>query len=253
MRRNVVFRRSWCLLWSLVGAAAMVPATAARADVMQYSILSDAQLDSRDATFNYGASTSVKVVVSGTDGSLSRAVFQIPSAVWDTPGIVVSAKVYFYVWNDQTLGRDVRLHPLTQGFVEGTGKGAATGDGATWLSYDGTNLWNTAGGDYDALVGVDAVKPSEGFGWFTWDITALWNDPNLRSFGGILKMSDESDPGYPNQPRAPLSSSESTQYPHPYVEVTSVPEPCSGILFLAGSILMVGVILRRGQLPVLSR
>jgi hypothetical protein len=252
MRRNVAICRWWCLMCSLFGTAAMAPAATAYADMMQYPILSDAQLDSRDATSNFGASTSVKVVVNGTDGSLSRAVFQIPSAVWDTAGIVVSAKVYFYVWDDQTLGRDVRLHPLTQGFVEGTGTGSVTGDGATWLSYDGTNLWNAAGGDYDALVGVDAVKPSDDFGWFTWDITAMWNDPNLRSFGGILKMSDESDPGYPNQPRAPLSSSESTKYPHPYVEVTSVPEPCSGILFLAGSILMIGVILRRGRLPAMT-
>jgi len=231
-----------------VGAATTFAANAALADIVQYAITSDTQLDSRDPAFNFGLSTSAKVVVNGTDGSIARAVFQIPDEVWDTPGTIVSAKVYFYVWNDQTLGRDVRLHPLTQEFVEGSGKGSATGDGATWLTRDGANAWNTAGGDYDPLVGVDAIKPSEGFGWFTWDITSLWNDTNLRSFGAILKMSDESDPEYPNQPRAPLTSSESTQYPCPYVEVSSVPEPGSGMLFLAGNALLVGLILRRRRL-----
>ena len=36
----------------------------------------------------------------------------------------------------------------------------------------------------------------------------------------MLKMSDESDPGDPNMPRAPFTSSEGPASERPYVEVT---------------------------------
>jgi hypothetical protein len=260
MKNNLGICGSWCLWFSLAGIAAMPPATAAKAETIQYPIVSDVQLDSQSPTLNFGVSATAKAVVNGQDGSLAHAVFQIPSEVWNTPlESIVSAKVCFYAWKDQTLGRNVRLHPLARGFAEGTGNGAATGDGATWLSYDGTNLWDTAGGDYESGVWAEALKPSEGFGWFSWDISgaSLWNNSNLRSFGAILKMGDESDPGYPNMPRAPFSSHESTSYPHPYVEITTgavaVPEPATAAMLLAGGLLVAGVGFRRRHLPAVSR
>jgi len=238
-------RRRWRLLFCLAGVAIAAAPTATHAETIQYPIVSETQLDNRDPTSNFGAGTSAKVVVNGMDGSVARAVFQIPAAVWDTPGSILSAKVWFYAWSDETMERDVRLYPLARGFVEGTGKGAQTNDGATWLTYDGIQAWTTPGGDYNPSVWVDAVKPSEGFGWFSWDITdpSLWDNPDLRAFGALLRLSDESDPGYPDMPRAPLSTHESTAYPHPYVEVTAIPEPGACVMLLTGGVLVAGMVL----------
>lgn len=111
------------------------------------------------------------------------------------------------------------LHPLIRGFAEGTGDGTPSGDGATWQTYDGTNWWTCTGGDYGCSVLVDADKLSN---WFSWDITPLWNNTNLRSFGAMLMMNDESDPGYSNIPRAPFTSSDGPANERPYVEVTYV-------------------------------
>lgn len=238
MKRVVRSYWPWCWLSLLAGVAALGPATVIRAETIQYLITSDTQLDSQDPTANFGASTSAKVVVNGNNDTLARAIFQIPSAVWNQADSLASAKVYFYVWNDQTLGRNVQLCPLTRAFVEGTGTGSETADGATWLTYNGDNAWTTPGGDFDSAVAVDATVPADGFGWFTWDITSLWNNTDLRDNGAILMMSDETNPGYPNMPRAPFASSESMGYPRPYLEVTMVPEPGTWLMLLTGGVVM---------------
>ncbi|NLX12255.1 MAG: hypothetical protein GXY44_01195 [Phycisphaerales bacterium] len=197
-------------------------AVAAQPVIEQHAITIDAQIDSRDPTFNYGLSTTAKVLVNGLDGSLTRTLFAFPSEIWSIGHErLVSARVWFYVWFDQTGTRTVRLHPLTRVFAEGTGDATLSGDGATWLSSDGQTMWTTAGGDYDPGFYVDAV---EGGNWFSWDITALWDNEGLRSYGAILKMNDESDPGYPNMPRAPFTSSEGPANERPYVEILYQPE-----------------------------
>jgi hypothetical protein len=188
--------------------------------VETFTIDVDTYLDSRDATNNYGVATTVKVLVNGTDGSLARAVFELPDDIWSiSEDQLISAKVWFYVWMDRTADRTVTLHPLIRGFAEGTSDGTPSGDGATWQTYDGSNPWTCTGGEYDSSILVDAVESAN---WFSWDITALWNNPLLRSFGGMLKMNDESDPGSPNIPRAPFTSSDGPANERPYIEVTYV-------------------------------
>lgn len=224
----------WCWLSLLAGVAVLIPETATRAETIQYPIVVDTQLDSQASTANFGASTSAKVVVNGNDGSLARALFQIPNEAWSQAGSLASAKVYFHVWNDQTGERNVQLCPLTHAFVEGTGQGSGTADGATWLTYDGFNAWASPGGDFNSVLAVDGTALDDGDIWFTWDITSLWNNTDLRDHGAILMMSDESSPGAGIMPRAPFSSSESTGYPHPYLEITMVPEPGAWLMLLAG-------------------
>jgi hypothetical protein len=187
----------------------------------QFMVDVDTRIDSRDPTYNFGVSTTAKVVVNGMDGSLVRSLFRLPEGLPDVPAArVVSAKVWFYVWFDQTGTRTARLHPLTRAFAEGTGDATPADDGASWWTSDGETAWTTAGGDYDAAVFVDAVETTN---WFSWDISGLWDDANLRAFGAILRMDDEADPGYPNMPRAPFTSSDGPTSQWPYVEVTYLP------------------------------
>ena len=188
-----------------------------------FPIETDAYIDSRDPIYNYGVSTTAKVVVNGLDNSLCRVLFQLPEAAWSIPADrIISANVWFYVWFDQTASRTVRLHPLTTCFAEGTGDGTLSGDGATWLTRDGTTLWQSAGGDYDPIVWVNAVETAN---WFSWDIADLWEDAHLRACGAMLRMNDESFVGAQGMPRAPFTSSDGPSSQQPYLEVVYQPAP----------------------------
>lgn len=199
----------------MVGLCLVVPIPSWAAIVQQYPILTDVYIDSQSPMSNLGSSGSVKVVVNGNDGSLTRGLFSLPEEIGLIPTEdVISVKVWFWTFQNNTGDRTVLLHPLTSAFSEG---------GATWNSSDGTNIWLTSGGDHDAAVSVQAVEETN---WFSWDISGLWNNANLRSFGAMLKMNDESNPGVGNMPRAPFNSSDHlTELP--YVEVTYVPEPAT--------------------------
>ena len=204
----------------VIGSA--TPLTQAQSVTETFWIDTDAQIDSRDPTTNFGNSSTAKVVVNGDDGSLVRTLLAIPSDVWSIPPEQIdSATLHFYTWQDSTGDRTVNLHPLTTGFVE---------SGATWETYDGVQAWTSAGGDYDPGTFVTAL---EGTNWFTWDLSPLWDNSGFRTFGALLKMDDESDPGAGQMPRAPFTSSNGAASERPYVEIThTVPEPGSLALLL---------------------
>jgi len=142
-----------CLNWVAfsVVAGLFILATPVQADaVKQFPIDVDTYIDSRDATFNFGVSTTAKIVVNGADGSLTRVLFKLPDSLWSIPeDELISVKVWFYVFQDRTADRTVTLYPLIKGFAEGKGSGTASGDGATWQTYDGKNSWTCTGGDFD--------------------------------------------------------------------------------------------------------
>ena len=205
------------------GAAFLALTTLAHAApvTQTFPIDVDTYVDSQSPTTNYGLSGTTKVVVNGNDGSLARGLFQVPAAAWAISSAdLISAKVWFWTFKDNTGSRNVRLEPLTRSFGE---------TGANWQTADGVTPWTTPGGDFDAASGVEAVK---GANWFSWDITPLWNNTNLRSFGAILRMNDETNPGAGNMPRAPFNSSDNTAS-LPYVEVTYTPEPATLVGLLA--------------------
>ena len=231
---------SWRLSVVAIGVGILVPTTLTHAQVLQtYAIDVDGQIDGLYPQNNYGVDVSAKVVVNGSAGqeSLARVLFEMPDEIWSIPSTdIVAAKVRFYVWKDQTIDRNVRLHPLTRGFLEGTGDDYESGDGATWQTYDGTNAWTNPGGDYDTGLFVDAVVDVEGevAKWFTWDITSLWENTDLRSFGATLRMDNESYQGAEGMPRAPFTSSDGALDGRPYVEVTCVPEPAAIVMLIVG-------------------
>jgi hypothetical protein len=66
---------------------------------------------------------------------------------------------------------------------------------STWLTYNGTNGWTSAGGDYvtSGPSGSSAVFPSS-YGWMTWDVTAVVQDAVQNVSGKvelILKFNNE--------------------------------------------------------------
>ena len=215
---------------------------------LAFPIVTDAHLDSRDTSKNFGASTSFKVVVNAAtnrDGTVTRGLFQLPAEVgiYD-PADIESVKVFYFASRDLTGERPITLYPLNQAFAEGTENGTANATGATWNTYDGTNDWATAGGDFDTAHSVEAVKepildPDLRARYFSWDITDLLANETVRSnlitYGAIVKI-DEGRPRYDtdidDMPRAPFNSAEHTDVAYrPYVEMVVVPRPVTVPLF----------------------
>ncbi len=194
---------------------------------LDFPITEDTYLDSRGASqqSNFGLNGSVRVLVN-SDTSVTRGLFAIPaSVVAYPPAAIQEAKAYFYVFQDNTKDRDIRLYPLTTSFVEGTGGSGATATGATWLTSDGTNNWTAPGGDFDTnhfVVGVKepVLDPNLNDRFFSWDITSLLTQAltrsNLLSHGAILIIDGEDSPPASGSDRAPFTSSESTSNPPDY-------------------------------------
>jgi hypothetical protein len=230
--------------------AVQAAGSAASADnTYTYQIGTDTYLDSSVPTENFGLSGSDKVVINST--SACRTLFDLPTNLWSyTPSAIESAVVSFYVWSDSTATYNVSLFPLTRAFGEGTWNGKGTpptqANGATWNTYDGTNSWTMAGGDFDSansVVGIKGtlgVNPNDSNGrFFTWDITSLLTnsttEAELQDFGAMLRIDETIPPS--GQRFASFTSANSSSYTAPYlpsVELTVVPEPSSLVLVVVG-------------------
>ena len=229
-QRGVLAGLQRCLKASpvVLGIAFLGPT--AQALTLVTNITTTTYIDSRvsNQSLNYGHAHTVKVVINNnvtSDGSVCRGLFQLPAQVWTySPDQIASAKVTFYVWQDNTTNRNVTLYPLTRSFVQGTGYGTYPPDGATWLTYDGTNSWTNPGGDFDPDCSVVGVKepildPDENDRFFSWDITALLQSSTSRSelqkYGAMLRI-DETPVPATGIPRAPFTSSYDPGYRSAY-------------------------------------
>ena len=194
---------------------------------LSFPLAVDTYLDSRSSNVakNYGAATTVKVLINSSDASVCRGLFRLPSELeLYAAGDIAEAKVYFYLWQDNTTNLNITLYPLVRPFAEGTGNGTAPADGATWNTADGTNAWTAAGGDFDTnfpVVGVkeDILDPDLHDRFFSWNITTLLTNDVARSnllANGALVMIDELPVPATGMPRAPFTSSDDLTYAAAY-------------------------------------
>lgn len=216
----------------------------AQADTLStYAVTSDTRIDSDRTTRNYGVSSDLKLIVNSADhysGSYVRLLVDIPDSALAAAKIAVasgsldSVRLYLDFWwvsnaSGETMStRSVVAHPLTQSWVEGTGDGSATGNGATFLTYDGMHSWATAGGDYDSSVSIKwtAVNSSSDSGWYYFDLTSLLKSGYDLSDGLILLLSPETPVVASNSwCTYDAYSSECASAVTPYIAVTTVPEP----------------------------
>ncbi len=110
----------------------------------------------RADTPTWNSGTRDQVLVGNSDKF--RALLSFDLSTVDTSLGIES--VTLDVWTSWEAGTGtvgaLDLHRLTTGFDEGTGNGISsgngTGTGADWNTFDGTNSWSAAGGDYNAAV-----------------------------------------------------------------------------------------------------
>ncbi len=194
---------------------------------LTFPIVTDAYLDSAsaNASKNYGAATTIKVLVNTNDSSVCRGLLQLPpEAGLYEPGDIEQAIVLLYVWQDRTTNLNITLFPLVSPFAEGTAFGTTNASGATWTTRDGTNAWLNPGGDFDTnhpVVGVkeEVLDPGMNDRFFSWDITSLLTNSAVRAHllnhGALLRI-DEPPPPVIGMPRAPFTSSDDLAYAGEY-------------------------------------
>ena len=153
----------------------------------------DAMLSAFYDTRNYGEH---RLRVSSAAGSLRNSLVQFD--VLDIPaGVrVLSAQLQLYHTATTTADADagVSVHRVTRDWVEGTQSGGGTADGATWDTWDGSNVWTTAGGDYESAAVASSSITAATADWESWDITALaqgWLDGTFANSGLLLKGSGD--------------------------------------------------------------
>ncbi len=104
----------------------------------------DTHLYQYSPTYNYGVSTPLLI---DSDEPSQQDNYDVSALLyWDISSIpagstISSASITVNVENVTDATPGFNLYAMLQGWTEGTGNGSATGNGATWNTYDGTNAW----------------------------------------------------------------------------------------------------------------
>jgi len=79
----------------------------------------------------------------------------------------------------------VEARPVLQNWTE---------TGATWNTYDGSNAWTAAGGDYGDASDTQEIMLAGGGSWRKWNVKTIIEGQRAgQNFGILLKFADESD------------------------------------------------------------
>lgn len=114
----------------------------------------DAHIEGLNPTFNYGQRNTLWLDWLTTAASRVLLAWDVSSI--PVGAVVSSATLDFVIQTNGLSGATgYGAYPASPDvsqnlFVEGTGTGSATGDGATWLTFDGSSVFDSAGGDYIA-------------------------------------------------------------------------------------------------------
>ncbi|MGB5725661.1 MAG: LamG-like jellyroll fold domain-containing protein [Thiogranum sp.] len=151
----------------------------------------DAMLSGFYNAKNYGDH---RLRVSSAAGSPRNSTVQFDVPALPVGARVISAQLQLYHTATTTAGADagVTVHRVRRDWVEGTKSGGGTADGVTWDTWDGSNAWTTAGGDYDPAAFASSSITAASGDWESWDITALaqgWLDGTFVNSGLLLKGS----------------------------------------------------------------
>ena len=182
-------------LTALLLLASLLPRAEAVHSVTITSVSRDTYLDQANSTTNYGATTPITVK---TSSSANRRVLVRMSGGSLPPSgsAVKSGNLSLYMSTAPTSSRTYGAYRITNSnWTEGTG---AAGSGATWNTYNGTNAWTSAGGDFATVTGTSTTGTTNGVR-ITWNILADvqgWVNGTYSNNGTLIKDQTESSSGY---------------------------------------------------------
>jgi formylglycine-generating enzyme required for sulfatase activity/outer membrane protein assembly factor BamB len=103
-----------------------------------YTNCMDADMVSSSPTFNYGAALNLRFI------NNRASLIKWPLTNIPNDAIIQSVTLVLNGYS-QVRDTDLRVYACKRAWLEGTGNGAATDDGATWNTYDGVNAWESPG------------------------------------------------------------------------------------------------------------
>lgn len=170
----------------------------------------DTLLESASPTFNYGVITLAQAGEISTGASSYRELIQFDLSSIPATATVNSATLTLRLILDGSArasnNRTLRAYRVKQAWTEGTGNGSATGDGATWNTYNGSSTWQTAGcsgaNDVEATdIGSVACATTDLTGddkaiTLTASAVQEWISGAMTNNGLLLKMDTELNDAY---------------------------------------------------------
>jgi len=155
------------------------------------TVTDDCFIEATDPTWNYGVTTTLDVAKNWPSTYDARTLVKVvapskPIGATGNPrprirvycGTAPAAALLIQVFKVSRTATEV---------LEGSGSGSATGDGATWNTYNGVNNWTIAGGDYNEFLGQGVVTV---VGWKEFSLGEIDLDWG-QSAWVILRCADE--------------------------------------------------------------
>lgn len=150
-----------------------------------------------NANNNFGSSQTFGVGCVATTDSKVRGLiqFDLSSIPSDAQISKADLKLYYLTGGNTSALMDVSIHKVNRNWLEGTGNGTATSDGATWNKYDGVTAWTSSGGEFNAIPESTQRMANATSGFYTWDIKNLTQSwiTGTPNHGILIKGSIESN------------------------------------------------------------
>lgn len=151
--------------------------------------------------YNFGADMDFILTLDGSSQYVRiRPLLEFDLSPLPQDGEVIEGFLKMNFYNDDNSdysSLSINAYPITRSWLEGTGTWSPfsqTQNGACWLYYDGSNNWNSQGGDHDTSTwGATTITTT---GTYSWDITKIfgeWYDGVEPNHGLLLKGMTGSD------------------------------------------------------------
>ncbi|MBI5446004.1 MAG: DNRLRE domain-containing protein [Deltaproteobacteria bacterium] len=148
----------------------------------------DASVQQQYPTANYGASPTL--TVDGTSGRNAYALlsFDLSSLPAGAEVYAATLDLYLQSYGGSSSGK-FTVRRMARAWVEGTGNGSATGNGATYATADGATAWVWPDNYSPAVTAWTTVSPSLS-GWHSWEVAGLvqdWSDGTAANYGLLVQ------------------------------------------------------------------
>ena len=155
----------------------------------------DTLIESVNTTYNYGQRNTLWLDWFNPGGARAMLAWDVSSI---PVGNIVSSATLSFVIQSNGLSGATGYHACAMRtadsgdsvFVEGSGTGSATGDGATWESFDGTYSWTTAGAEDDFVSPGSAFTVTTGETTKSIDVKIAIQDAldSYRDSSGLIAL-----------------------------------------------------------------
>ncbi|HUW82423.1 MAG TPA: Calx-beta domain-containing protein, partial [Phycisphaerae bacterium] len=137
---------------------------------------------------NYGTFERMTVAGYGDLNDIQRGLVRFDLTGISPGSVISSAKLCLYSYDEAAVkgsSGSYGAHRVTTDWTE---------NGSTWNTYDGTNPWTTAGGDFEATADANAPKQAVALVWYEFDVTSRvqgWIDNPANNLGWVVRCTDE--------------------------------------------------------------